>query len=466
MTTLIPDLLYHDGAFRPGLALQADPSTGLITGIVPASQANRRSALSLPGRALLPGFVNAHSHAFQRLIRGATQWRPPDDSVSDFWTWREAMYGAVLRMSAGDVEAVSRFCFMEMLRAGITTVGEFHYVHNDEAGRPYADPAELARRVIAAAESAGIRIVLLNVCYARGGIDQPLAAEQRRFDTPDVDAFMRLTGDLADDVANRPLVSVGMAPHSVRAVPREWLRELHALAVSRDMPFHMHVSEQPAEVEACVRAFGMRPVELLHDAGVVDARFTGIHATHISDNEVRLLGGGAATVCACPGTERDLGDGMLRALDLLHAGAHIALGTDSQTIVDMLEEMRMVEYHERLRRLERVVLHERGAAGARRPGPALLHMATRAGARSLRLPAGVLEVGALADAIAVDLGHIALAGWTPATLDAMLSLCAPAEVITDVWVGGQQVVATRRHRREGELMRNFNDVARRLAGGS
>jgi formimidoylglutamate deiminase len=472
MTTLLPELVYLDGAFRPGLALTLDEGSGRITAITAAADArDARDARPLPGRALMPGFVNAHSHAFQRLIRGRTQWRPADDGASDFWSWRDAMYRGVLALSPEELETVSRFCFVEMLRAGITAVGEFHYVHNDGGGQPFADRAELARRVIAAAESVGMRIALLNVCYARGGIRQPLAEEQRRFATPELDAFLRVTGGLADAMAGRPLVSVGVAPHSVRAVPREWLGPLHELAASRDMPLHMHVSEQPAEVDACVAAFGRRPVELLHDAGLLDHRFTAVHATHISDREVALLAGSGATVCACPGTERDLGDGILRAAELLAAGGRIALGTDSQTIIDMLEEMRLVEYHERLRTLRRVVLPPspdgRGGAagqGRREPAPALIAMATEAGARSLRLPAGALAEGLAADLTAIDLHHRTLAGWTEATLPAMLALSGTAELVTDVWVAGRNVVRARHHEREEQAMEQFREVARRISG--
>jgi formimidoylglutamate deiminase len=224
----------------------------------------------------------------------------------------------------------------------------------------------------------------------------------------------------------------------------------------------MHVSEQPAEVEACEAAFGMRPVELLDKCGELDERFTGVHATHISDREVVMLAIGGGTVCACPTTERDLGDGFLRGGDLLRAGAQIALGTDSQTMLDMFEEARLVEYNERLRRLERVLL-TRGADDVLEVAPVLLRMATVAGARSLRVPAGTLEKGALADFIAIDLDHIALAGWTRATLPAMLAFSAPPDAVSDVWVGGRNVVSSRVHARQDAAPREFAAVARRLS---
>jgi formimidoylglutamate deiminase len=461
VTVLHPELVYRDDVFYSGLAVQYDERTGRITRIAHRLELDGRDAVQLPGRALMPGFVNTHSHAFQRLIRGRMQWRPADDSVANFWSWREAMYEAALRLSPEDVYEVSRYCFLEMLRAGITTVGEFHYLHNALDGRPYTDRAELARRVIAAAQDVGIRICLLNTCYAAGGIGQPLRPEQRRFGTGDVDAYLATTEKLADDVVGQPRVSVGVAPHSVRAVPRAWLRTLHAWAATRDMPLHMHVSEQPAEVDECVAAYGRRPVELLDEDGVLDARFTSVHATHISDREIVMLAISGGTVCACPTTERDLGDGFLRGGELLRAGAQIALGSDSQTMLDMFEEARLVEYNERLRRLQRVLL-TRGAEDILEVAPVLLRMATSAGARSLRIPAGTLEDGALADFIGIDLEHPALAGWTTQTLPAMLMFSAPPDAVSDVWVGGRNVVANRMHARQEEAMREFNTVARRL----
>jgi formimidoylglutamate deiminase len=463
MTVLLPDLLYRDDAFHAGLGVVLDSTTGRITRIATERELGNVQVTRLPGRALLPGFVNAHSHAFQRLIRGRMQWRPADDSVANFWSWRQAMYDAALRLSPDDVYDVARYCFVEMLHAGITTVGEFHYLQNAADGKPFADRAELARRVIAAAQDAGIRICLLNTCYAAGGIARPLQSEQRRFETADVDVFIETTERLATQLVDEPLVSVGVAPHSVRAVPREWIRVLHAWAATRDLPFHMHVSEQPAEVAECLAAYGVRPIEMLADDLVLDERFTGIHATHISDGEVGLLGDARATVCACPTTERDLGDGFLRGRDLLEAGAHIALGTDSQTMLDMLEEARLVEYGERLRRLQRVLLTQPAGEDRLDVAPVLLRMATLAGARSLRLRTGMLEEGMLADFCGIDLDHPAIAGWTAETLGASLMFSAPPAVVSDVWVGGRNVVANGRHASYEDAARSFNAIARRAA---
>lgn len=464
VAVLLPDLVYRVDAFYSGLGIEYDVHTGRITRVAHRLELEGDDTVTrLSGRALIPGFVNAHSHAFQRLIRGRVQWRPDDASVGNFWSWRREMYDAALRLSPEDVYDVSRWCFIEMLHAGITAVGEFHYLQNASDGKPYEDRAELARRVICAARDVGMRICLLNVCYATGGIGRPLEPEQRRFETREVDVFLEVVEALLAEAKRDDGVTAGVAPHSVRAVPREWIRTLHEWAGARDLPFHMHVSEQPAEVDECVAAYGVRPVELLAEDAILDDRLTAVHATHISDREVQLLGAAAATVCACPTTERDLGDGLLRGADLLGAGAAIALGTDSQTILDMFEEARLVEYGERLRSLQRVLITRPSAAGRLESAPALLRLATSGGARSLRLHSGAIEEGMLADLVAIDLDSPALAGWTAETLPALLTFSAGVGAIRDVWVGGRHVVRDGRHDAGPEAGRAFAGIARRQA---
>jgi formimidoylglutamate deiminase len=465
---LLPDLLYRGGEFVAGWGVEVEEASGRIARVAPEGELVGRGGQGgagdvvverLPGRALLPGFVNAHSHAFQRVIRGRTQWRPASAPEADFWSWREAMYAAALALSPEEVYEVSRACFLEMLHAGYTAVGEFHYLQLDPAGERYADPNELAHRVIAAAESVGIRISLLNVCYATGGIDRPLLPEQRRFNTPDPELYLADTRALREAWAGHAGVTVGVAPHSVRAVPRAWLAELHAWAAAHDLPFHIHASEQPAEVEAAVAAWGLRPIELLAAEGVLDERLTAVHATHLTPAEVALLGEAGATVCACPTTERDLGDGFLLGSELLAAGARIALGSDSQTVIDPLEEMRLVEYHERLRRLRRVVLTAPASGDRLENSPPLLEMGTTAGARALRLAAGRIETGHLADLVGIDLEHPSLAGFTPGYLAATLALSAPAAVVSDVWVGGVRRAEGRRHPLDDEAPAALRRVA-------
>ncbi|MGH7475656.1 MAG: formimidoylglutamate deiminase [Longimicrobiales bacterium] len=466
MPTLIPELVYERGRFVTGRAVGCDPERGVITAVdsSEALESGDAGVVPLPGRALIAGFVNAHSHAFQRLIRGRTQWRTAR-ADSDFWGWRDAMYAVALALTPDEIEITARHCFLEMLHAGYTSVGEFHYLHRDAQGAAYADPNELAQRVIAAARAVGIRIVLLNACYARGGMGAPLGPEQRRFATPELDPFLAATEGLAQRYRADGFVEVGVAPHSVRAVPREWLAQLAAWARRRDAPCHMHVSEQPAEVEAAVRAWGVRPVELLAEEGVLSSSFTAVHATHVLEREIALLAGAGANVCACPTTERDLADGFLPGLELLESGVPICIGSDSQTRLDPFEELRLLEYHERLRRLRRNVLLQRTQDQEERlyVAPALLAAGARSGARSLRLEAGEVEAGMLADLIALDLSHPALAGWTTESLPSLLALCVGPEVVSDVWVGGVARVSDRQHALDGITTIELQRVSKRVS---
>jgi formimidoylglutamate deiminase len=461
MPILIPDLLYRDDAFYPGLAVEIDETTGRIERVLHRLEIRGGDVIELPGRALMPGFVNCHSHTFQRLIRGRTQWKPSGPSSSDFWSWRSSMYNAVLNIQPDALYDVARFCFLEMLRAGYTAVGEFHYLQRDPAGIPYTDPNELAHHVIRAAESVGIRICLLNVCYATGGINEPLWAEQRRFATPELDAFCDATDQLWRGAVHKPLMTVGVAPHSVRAVPREWLGRLHAFSAEREMPFHMHVSEQPAEVQACVTEYGMTPLALLASERVIGSSFTAVHGTHLTDEEIALLGDASANVCLCPTTERDLGDGLARVAEMLRARVSLCIGSDSQTVIDPLEELRSIEYHERLRLLRRVVVaNSHGDHERFETAPLLLSIGSRAGARSLGLNAGAFETGMLADFVAVDLDHAALVGWQPDSLAALITLSAPASVISDVWVNGVLRIRNGRHIDDDSITASYRTVVK------
>jgi formimidoylglutamate deiminase len=382
------------------------------------------------GRAmLLPGFVNAHSHAFQRAIRGTTH-RRGDHDPSSFWSWREAMYRTATTLDPEAVFTVTRACFAEMLRAGITCVGEFHYLHHTPDGHPYADPNELSRQVVRAAAVTGIRLVLLSVYYARAGAGRPALPEQRRFCDGTVDAYLRRL-----DTLRAEGVAVGVAPHSVRAVPREALRELAAYAHAHALPLHAHVSEQPQENVECQAEHGLTPTALLAATGCLDrpGGFTAVHAIHLEPSDLTALAG--QHVCACPTTEADLGDGILPAGEHHRHGVRLALGSDSNAVVDLVQEARLLEMHERLRTRARLCL-----AGPDQVGRTLLDIATRGGALALGRPdLGRLCVGAPFDACTVDLGHPTLAGIDPAyALDALL-LAGTAAAVDRVFVGGTRV---------------------------
>lgn len=378
------------------------------------------------GRAvLLPGMVNAHSHAFQRAIRGATHRRGESDP-SSFWSWREAMYRTAVALAPEDVFSVTRRCFAEMLRAGITCVGEFHYLHHTPTGAPYADPNELSRQVIRAAEAVGIRLVLLEVYYARAGAGRDALPEQRRFCDGSVDAFLRRV-----DVLRAEGHHLGIAPHSVRAVPLADLRELAAYA--RDLPIHAHVSEQPRENDECRAEHGRTPTQVFADAGCLarPGAFTAVHAIHLTGDDHALLA--AHNVCACPTTEADLGDGIVPAARHRRHGTNLALGSDSNAVVDLVQEARLLEMHERLRDQARLCLA--GPDGA--VGRTLLDIATVGGARALGRPElGRLVPGAPFDACTVDLDHPHLADLPPAQLLDALWLSGTAAAVDRVFVGG------------------------------
>ncbi|MBZ4415279.1 formimidoylglutamate deiminase [Myxococcus sp. RHSTA-1-4] len=457
ITVYQPDFLYVKGRLHEGHSLGVSAEGVVLQqGSIPAGA----RIVRLPGRALLPGLVNGHSHAFQRLIRGRTEYVAAGREADDFWSWREAMYRAAEALGPDDVYAASRQAFLEMALAGITTVGEFHYLHHQPDGTPYADRNTLAHAVIRAARDVGLRICLLRVGYARAGFQVPENPRQRRFIDRDVDAFVASAESLAREVRGDAAVSVGLAPHSVRAVPREWLAAL-AGSPARSMPVHMHVAEQPKEIEACLAEHGLRPVALLADLGLLGPGFTAVHGVHLSDAEVSLLGGAKATVCACPSTERNLGDGIVPADALVRAGARISLGSDSQATVDLLDEARQLEGHLRLARLRRAVL-DPGRGDMSGLAGRLLEMATVEGARSLGLSTGGLEPGAPADFFTVDLNHPSLVGASPESLLAAIVLGSEKGAVREVAVAGRVVVRDGRHPLAEESGRAFQGLSRTL----
>ncbi len=384
------------------------------------------------GRALVvPGMVNAHSHAFQRAIRGATHGRAPDDP-SDFWSWRDAMYHAATTLDPQGVYAVTRRAYSEMLAAGITCVGEFHYLHHQPNGQPYDDANELSWQVVRAAADVGIRLVLLEVYYARAGADRPPLAEQRRFCDRDVDAY---AGRIA--ALRAAGVRVGIAPHSVRAVGRPALLDLATLARSLDVPVHVHVSEQPRENDECQTEHGCSPMQLLASVGLTDRprTFTAVHGVHTTAADHAVLAD--QHVCACPTTEADLGDGLLPASELRAVGSRLAVGSDSNAVIDLIQEARLLEMGERLRSGRRSCLapDERG----RNLGAALAAIASEGGASSLGFHhLGRLAPGYQFDAAVIDLGHPLLAGVDPThVLDAIWTT-GHAGLVSATVVGGRE----------------------------
>lgn len=435
-TLFVPDLLWDGSRARRGWGVAVSGDRIVAVGPLETLEAPEGRRVTLAGSALVAAPVNAHSHAFQRAIRGRTQTRPVARPDADFWSWRREMYRAVLAYDPDALHAISRDCFAEMRSAGWGSVGEFHYVHRDRDGRPYDDPLTLSDAVIEAARAAGLRITLLYVAYATADVDgSPLGDDQRRFRSDSVDDVLRAVADLRHRWGDDPRVSVGLAPHSVRAVPRSWWRPLAEGAEALDVPIHAHVAEQVREVEACVAVHGRRPVEFLADEGVLSERFTAVHATHLTDGEVRLLAEAGARVCACPSTERDLGDGVLPGGRLAAAGVPVCLGSDSHTLIDPWEELRLPEYHLRLVERRRVVLGEVDGDLVRW-APGALRSATEVGGDALRTGAGRLSPGAPADLVALDLAHPALAGVDDEVFAEAVAVAARAGVARPVTAAG------------------------------
>lgn len=429
--------IFRGGRFEPAAELCVDGDGRVVAKAAPGAQ-----RVDWSTRLLVPGLVNAHSHAFQRVIRARTEFLNPGHAEDDFWTWRELMYRAANALTPEGVYVASRQAFLEMALAGITTVGEFHYLHHQSDGRPYDDVHLLAREVIRAARDIGLRIVLLRVGYARAGFEVAPNPLQRRFIEPDVETWFSRAAELARLYAHDDLVTVGLAPHSVRAVPKEWLTFLGRRS---EQPLtHLHVAEQPKEIERCLAEHSLRPVELLADTGVLHARTTAVHAIHLNAAEIELMKQRGATVCACPSTEANLGDGTVAADALMQAGIPVALGSDSQAQIDLLMEARQLEAHLRLQRGRRVVLAPRNG-GADSLGERLLDCATRVGAQSLGLKVGTLREGEPADFCTVDLGHASLLGVPAQHWSSAVALAADAGAVRDVAVQGQLIVCDGQH---------------------
>jgi formiminoglutamate deiminase len=406
------------GPARDVLFTIADGRFAHVEAGVPSGDARR-----LPG-VVLPGFANVHSHAFHRALRGRTH-----DGGGTFWTWRERMYAVAGRLDPDSYRALATAVYAEMALAGVTAVGEFHYLHHEPGGRPYADPNAMAHALAQAAADAGIRLTLLDTCYLAGGLDasghRPVDGVQRRFSDGTAQAWAERVAALRDG----PGVRIGAAVHSVRAVPRADLRTVADAAAGR--PLHVHLSEQAAENAACRAHHGATPAELLAAEGFLGATTAAVHATHLTPSDVALLGRSGTTACLCPTTERDLADGLGPARALHDAGAPLALGSDQHAVIDLLEEARALEMHERL------------ASGERgRFVPAEL-LAALTAHRALGWPdAGRLVPGARADLVAVRLDTPRTAGGAPG----QVLLAATASDVDIVMVDGCVIVEGSRHR--------------------
>jgi formimidoylglutamate deiminase len=457
----LPDYVYTGGRFEPELAVVCD-SKGRITGLTRETESAGR-VVRLENRAMLPGLVNAHSHAFQRVIRGRTERRT--SAHDSFWTWREMMYSAAMRLDPEEIYDASRMAFLEMALGGITSVGEFHYIHHAPDGSPYDDANVMAKAVIEAARTVGLRIALLRVAYARSGYRMELNERQRRFYEPRVEDYLRNAESLKAELARgEPSMAwTGLAPHSVRAVPLPYLREISRyMEGESETPLHMHVAEQPAEITACLEEHGRTPVELLDSEHLLTRNFTGVHAIHITPEEARSLALAHATVCACPTTERNLGDGIVPADLLFKEGVAIALGTDSHAQIELMEDARALEYHLRLQRLERCVLAPAGDESTSSLAGRLFECATLNGARSIHSPGGEIEVGSPADFFTVDLNDPSIAGAAIDDLLACIVFGLARTAVREVYVGGKRIISEGQHLAQGEIIEKFAALQHKL----
>jgi formiminoglutamate deiminase len=426
---------------------------GRITSLEPGSDPPA-GATALRG-ITIPGLVNPHSHALHRALRARTQ-----TAATDFWSWRRLMYELVDRLDPDSYHALARATYAEMALAGITTVGEFHYLHHDVGGGRYGRQNAMGEALIAAAADAGIRITLIDTCYLQAGVaGEQLEPSQLRFSDGDADAWAARVDELEESPTSR----VAAAIHSVRAVDRRSMATVRRWAEQRRAPLHVHASEQPRENDECIAATGLTPVALLAGAGVLGPDTTVVHATHVGEADIELLGSSRTTVCLCPTTERDLGDGIGPAQALAAAGSPLTVASDMHAVIDLFEEVRALELDQRL------VSGRRGLHSAE----SLLASATTVGATSLGWDGRGLTVGAPADFTTVALDSPRTAGATAQTAVEHLVFAATAADVTDVVVDGRPVVEGGRHlriehvgRALGEAIAELSDPASAAVGGS
>ncbi|MGH7175774.1 MAG: formimidoylglutamate deiminase [Tepidisphaeraceae bacterium] len=420
--TIVADLTWT------GLAFERDVSVrvGQDGKIEQVSRDVPHDAERLEHLALLPGMTCAHSHAFQRALR----FRPErfNTGSGNFWTWRETMYRLVDELDEQSVYEISRNTFAEMLRCGVTSVGEFHYVHHGSA------PWSMDAAVLSAARDAGIRTSLIQCYYATGGVDQPLDGAQKKFAAVSMPDFL-LQFERLEDRLDAATQSLALSAHSIRGASIDDIAHLHELSLAAKIPFHIHVEEQPREIEDCVRHYGKRPLRLLLDRLKIDRNFTAIHCTHSTPDDLRELASRGGRGCLCPSTEGNLADGIPGLRDMRQAGMRLCMGSDCNLRISMNEDLRWLEFVSRVSsQSSGIVVDEHGD-----PARALFEIATTGGAESLGLNRGAIGAGRQADLFALNLRHPSLIGCTPeGLLHAFIFGCGNGPV-DRVWVGGSAV---------------------------
>ncbi|KGI77671.1 formimidoylglutamate deiminase [Oleiagrimonas soli] len=445
-TTLRVDHLWRDGAWQRDVRIGVEE-----TGALGAPDEHTEQHLGW----VLPGMPNLHSHAFQRAMAGLAERRGPGDD--SFWTWREAMYAFASRIGPDALKAIAAQLYVEMLKAGYTHVCEFHYLHQQPDGRPYADAAAMSRALIAAADEAGIGMTLLPVLYLSGGFDgRPLSERQRRFGLR-VDAYLQLIETLRRE--ENPMLRVGAALHSLRAVPEAALREVLAAEPLKQGPIHIHIAEQIGEVQDCLAVRNARPVQWLLDHAAVDARWCLVHATHLDRSEIARLAASGAVAGLCPTTEANLGDGLFPLAEYLDAGGRLGIGSDSHISVSPKEDLRWLEYGQRLRDRHRNIAARRRGASV---GETLWQAATAGGAQAADMPLGACAEGRRADLLVLDDDAPQLAARDAASMLDSFLFAGNAPLVRDVMVGGVWVVRDFRHRDEARIAARYRGTVETL----
>ncbi|MGF6596784.1 formimidoylglutamate deiminase [Paraburkholderia sp. GAS448] len=442
--SLLAEYAYLPGGWRRNVLLEWN-ADGMLTAVTPDSTAATPGVAYAAG-PVLPGMPNLHSHAFQRAMAGLTEYRA--NATDTFWSWRDLMYRFAARISPEGLGAIAQWLYIEMLKAGYTSVCEFHYVHHTPDGTRYMNPAELAQRVVDAAKHTGIGITMLPVLYQYSGFGSraPRADQQRFINTPD--SLLDLLGKLRHARGEDASLRYGVAPHSLRAVSEDSLRAvLGGLdAMLPGAPVHIHIAEQTAEVDACLETEGARPVQWLLDRFDVDSRWCLVHATHVDASETVALAKSGAIAGLCLTTEANLGDGIFPAQEYLEAKGRFGVGSDSHIGVDWRSELRLLEYGQRLSRRQRNVL---ASAEATHVADRLYAAALDGGARATGRPVGALQPGYRADWLVLDADHASIAGHAPDSWLSGVVFCEHGESpVRDVYAGGEKLVDNRRHRDE------------------
>ncbi len=458
-TTLLAAAALLPTGWARDVLFEIDAEGGLTKVVPEAAPDGPARHASRAAGPVLPGMPNLHSHAFQRAMAGFTEHRGAEPD--SFWTWRQVMYDFVTRLDPGQVEAIAAQLYVEMLKAGYTAVGEFHYLHHDADGRPYADRAEMSERIVAAARTAGIGLTHLPVLYAHAGFGgRPAGEGQRRF-LHDLEGILRLIGELMTRHRRDPQIRIGIAPHSLRAVTPDLLAGAVAGLTALDpaAPVHIHVAEQTREVEDCLEWSGQRPVEWLLEHAAVDGRWCLVHATHMTAPETRRLAASGAVAGLCPTTEANLGDGFFPADEYVGQGGRFGIGSDSHVSVSPVEELRWLEYGQRLLHRRRNLL----AGAGQSVGTALYCGALAGGARALARPIGALAPGMRADLVILDPETPALLGKEGERLLDAAIFAGNVNPVRDVMVGGRWLVQERRHVAEHAVLARFRAALAELA---